>query len=139
MPSSFPAAMHAVALAGAAVLLLAAMRIRARQFRLTHAPVQVHSVSLQRLRISLLGRPLLLSLTFSASRLEPIFSGGAWAGTVFWAAARYLCDYILDPARREDLVQGKTVLELGAGVGVPSFAAMCGGGAQGAGQRASPA
>jgi len=59
-----------------------------------------------------------LSLSLPPSALEPLFSGGAWAGTHVWQASLYLCDFL---ARQPELVKGKTVLELGAGVGAPGL------------------
>ena len=85
---------------------------------------------------------LKLDLTFPEFAMEPIFSGGAWAGTVVWSAAQVLADGLREMAgsgpgtlfSREEaaklpgLPQGKlfsdmTVLELGSGVGFPSTVA----------------
>jgi len=66
-------------------------------------------------------RRLELKLTFEPSNLEPLFSGACWAGTVVWPAALLLAEELRK--RRAELVVGKTVVELGAGVGVPGMAA----------------
>ena len=87
--------------------------------------------------VELCGRRLTLDLRFPAEELEPIFSGGTWAGSVVWAASLALCDFIHEAASQESAsglgfkslpsMRGKRVLELGAGVGLPGLAAhLCG-------------
>ena len=62
-----------------------------------------------------------LDLTLGESQIEPMFSGGAWAGSVIWSAALLLCDWLA--AEPASLVEGKVVVELGAGIGVPGMTA----------------
>lgn len=59
-----------------------------------------------------------LQLTFPEESIQPIFSGGCWAGTVVWPAALLLCEYI----HKHVDVKDKRVLELGSGLGVPGMA-----------------
>merc|ERR1712185_398817 len=61
-------------------------------------------------------RKLRLDLRMSENELEPIFSGAAWAGTVFWRAAIQLCEQQL--LRSPNGWHGKHVIELGCGIGV---------------------
>jgi len=67
--------------------------------------------------------PLALDLRLAPDDLEPVFSGAAWAGTVLWRAAAILADRaLLAPATRIS-VEGRSVVELGAGLGVPGMVA----------------
>ena len=66
-------------------------------------------------------RKLRLDLRMSENELEPIFSGAAWAGTVFWRAAIQLCEQQL--LRSPHCWRGKHVIELGCGIGVPGMIA----------------
>ncbi|KAJ8598080.1 hypothetical protein CTAYLR_005583 [Chrysophaeum taylorii] len=61
--------------------------------------------------------PLSLSLRLTPDQLEPVFSGAAWAGTVLWRAAVRLVEVAL--LGRD--FSGATVIELGAGLGVPAM------------------
>jgi predicted nicotinamide N-methyase len=65
--------------------------------------------------------PIKLRLDLPSDEIQPLFSGGAWAGTQIWTASLFLADYL--HANRAQFAQGKHVLELGAGVGVPGLAA----------------
>lgn len=67
-----------------------------------------------------IGSPLTLSLRLTPDKLEPIFSGAAWAGTVLWRAATRLIDVLLDD---NDLCSKARVIELGSGLGVPGMVA----------------
>ena len=49
---------------------------------------------------------LSLDLTLGESQIEPMFSGGAWAGSVIWSAALLLCDCLAADAA---LVEGNPV------------------------------
>lgn len=73
------------------------------------------------LRVNVIGEaPLELSLQLTPDSLEPIFSGAAWAGTVLWRAAVRLIDAaLLGPTRL--VVSDASVVELGAGLGVPGM------------------
>mmetsp|Transcript_11725 Transcript_11725/g.13487 ORF Transcript_11725/g.13487 Transcript_11725/m.13487 type:complete len:239 (+) Transcript_11725:60-776(+) len=79
------------------------------------------SANLKQCRVSLLGGKFDLScaLTFPEEEIQPLFSGGCWAGTVVWKASLSLCDYLFANVN----LDGKTVVELGAGVGVPGMCA----------------
>ena len=66
-----------------------------------------------------LGRSLELTLIQSEFEIEPIFSGAAWAGSVFWAAAQVLVEKLL--LTGEEPVAGRSVLELGCGLGIPGM------------------
>ncbi|CAM9451075.1 unnamed protein product [Choristocarpus tenellus] len=57
----------------------------------------------------------------NGEELAPIFSGACWAGTVVWQAALDLCNYVSKHLR--DDLPGATVVELGAGIGVPGMIA----------------
>ena len=41
---------------------------------------------------------MVLDLRFPADEIEPIFSGGCWAGSVVWSASLVLCDVIAQAA-----------------------------------------
>lgn len=70
-----------------------------------------------------LAAPLDLTLRMTEAAIEPLFSGAAWAGTVLWrAAARLIETALLAPATRIPL-EGRTVVELGCGLGAPGFVA----------------
>eukprot|EP00475_Leptophrys_vorax_P033849 TRINITY_DN5384_c0_g1_i1.p1 TRINITY_DN5384_c0_g1~~TRINITY_DN5384_c0_g1_i1.p1 ORF type:complete len:219 (+),score=50.85 TRINITY_DN5384_c0_g1_i1:39-695(+) len=43
-------------------------------------------------------------------------------GSVLWAGGKALAEYLLNPSVSEHFVSGKTVIELGAGVGLPGLA-----------------
>jgi predicted nicotinamide N-methyase len=51
--------------------------------------------------------------------IQPIFSGAAWAGSVLWAAAEVLVEHML--LSKRTVVEGKSVLELGCGLGIPGM------------------
>lgn len=84
--------------------------------------------------VEILGRQMLLDLRFPAEDIEPLFSGGCWAGSVVWSASLVLCDVIAQAAAADDRedssgrrvlprIRGRRVLELGAGCGLPSLTA----------------
>ena len=84
--------------------------------------------------VEILGRQMLLDLRFPAEDIEPMFSGGCWAGSVVWSASLVLCDVIAQAAAADDRedgsarrvlprIRGRHVLELGAGCGLPSLTA----------------
>jgi predicted nicotinamide N-methyase len=72
-----------------------------------------------------------LDLSFREDCIEPLFSGGCWAGTVVWDASLLLSDYLIQ--HRDTLLTSRDtndetkcpprVVELGAGVGVPGMTA----------------
>lgn len=57
----------------------------------------------------------------SEFEIEPIFSGAAWAGSVLWAAAEKLVLHVLLSGVVD--IKGKSVLELGCGLGIPGMVA----------------
>lgn len=63
-----------------------------------------------------------LSLRLTEDKIEPIFSGAAWAGTVLWRAAIRLVDVAL-LGGVVPLGPQVTCLELGCGLGVPGMVA----------------
>jgi hypothetical protein len=91
-----------------------------------------------------------MDLRFSASEIEPFFSGGCWVGSVIWSASLVLCDVLARVAAGDGIastalavggggcgggggdhaaatvpsVRGLRVLELGAGCGVPGLVAV---------------
>lgn len=67
-----------------------------------------------------IGSPLALSLRLTPDKLEPIFSGATWAGTVLWRAATRLVDVLLDDT---SICHEARVIELGSGLGVPGMVA----------------
>ncbi len=85
---------------------------------------------------------LKLDTTFSEDVIEPLFSGATWAGSVVWSASVRLCDYLYEitsdpdshivklPIKQnendvilQESIVGKTVVELGAGIGSCGFTA----------------
>ena len=110
--------------------------------------------------VEILGRQLLLDLRFPAEDIEPLFSGGCWAGSVVWSASLVLCDVIAQAAVADSTgtvamgspidgsgdgsnggegdgsqrllprIRGSRVLELGAGCGLPSLTAYLSGAAE---------
>ena len=48
--------------------------------------------------VEVMGRRMVLDLRFPADEIEPIFSGGCWAGSVVWSASLVLCDVIAQAA-----------------------------------------
>jgi len=61
-----------------------------------------------------------ISFCLSEEDIEPLFSGASWAGTTVWPASILLSDFILENAVR---VQSSSMIELGAGLGIPGFVA----------------
>lgn len=66
---------------------------------------------------------LRLTLTLAEDEIEPIFSGAAWAGTVVWEAARDLAESLLAGKHAKAVASGATVVEVGAGIGMPGMLA----------------
>ena len=67
--------------------------------------------------------PLELDLKMTPDMIEPVFSGAAWAGTVLWRAAARLVDTALLAPDACVSVKGRSVVELGCGLGVPGMVA----------------
>ena len=61
---------------------------------------RVLSCDAQHARVELCGRELQLDLRFEEEEIEPLFSGGCWAGSVIWYASLLLCDVVLDADKR---------------------------------------
>ena len=68
-----------------------------------------------------LAKPLELTLKMTPDTIEPVFSGASWAGTVLWRAAARLVDRALLAPGAPVSVAGRSVVELGAGLGVPGM------------------
>ena len=67
---------------------------------------------------------LRIELTMEPDEIEPLFSGAAWAGTTIWPASVLLAEVLLQlRASPYGPLRGRSVIELGAGVGVPGFVA----------------
>jgi predicted nicotinamide N-methyase len=85
---------------------------------------KILELSLEHCIVDLWGQwQLSLRLKFQPDDIQPLFSGGTWAGSVVWPASLMLCDYMRE---YEEKVLGSKcckVIELGAGLGVPSQAA----------------
>ena len=96
---------------------------------------QVISCDYEHALVKILGRELRLDLRFPSDEIEPMFSGGCWAGSVVWSASLVLCDVIAEAAAAPatespddngsglPVLRGRRVLELGAGVALPSLTA----------------
>ena len=65
---------------------------------------------------------LTLDLTFDQDCIEPLFSGGAWAGTTVWNASMLLADWLEQRVGAASLSR-KRAIELGAGTAMPGVAA----------------
>jgi len=82
--------------------------------------VVVTDESLQKLKVDLWGEhALAFSLKFPQEEIQPLFSGGCWAGTILWTASIFLVDFL---AKEKVRVSGKSVIELGSGIGLPGIA-----------------
>jgi predicted nicotinamide N-methyase len=64
-------------------------------------------------------RTLTLSTKLLEEDLAPIFDGSSWAGTRVWSASIFGIKYLLETYPGN--VSGKTLCELGAGLGVPGM------------------
>ncbi len=79
--------------------------------------------TVSRATLQLLGsHDLTLDLTFDQDCIEPLFSGGAWAGTTVWNASMLLADWLQQRVGEANL-SDKRAIELGAGTGMPGLAA----------------
>ena len=70
---------------------------------------------------SLGNRQMKFALLHNENDIEPIFSGAAWAGSVLWAAAQVLVEELL--LNSAVAVRGKSIIELGCGLGIPGCVA----------------
>ena len=68
-----------------------------------------------------LAKPLDLTLKMTPDTIEPVFSGASWAGTVLWRAAARLVDRAILAPDAPVRVAGRSVVELGCGLGVPGM------------------
>jgi predicted nicotinamide N-methyase len=65
-------------------------------------------------------RTITLSTQLSENDLAPIFDGSSWAGTRLWSASIFGIKYLVD-MQYEGGIKGKTLCELGAGLGLPGI------------------
>lgn len=77
-----------------------------------------YSISESTIRIG--NETIKINLTFPPTAIEPLFSGGCWAGSVVWPAALFLSNYL---EQEKVCAIRPTVLELGSGMGVPGIVA----------------
>jgi len=98
------------------LLLSFAVRHRAK-FQRKQDYVQVLSISLTRSVVRIGKSHYTLDLTLPPTTIEPLFSGAAWAGTVIWPTSVFLANYL----RHNETCEGKVVIELGSGVGLPGI------------------
>lgn len=79
---------------------------------------------LQRLTVSLFEEKykfdISLQLPKAENAIEPIFSGGCWIGTRVWKSSLKLSEFLKENSNK---IENKNILELGAGLGLPSIAA----------------
>ena len=73
-------------------------------------------------------RTITLSTQLSEDDLAPIFDGSSWAGTRLWSASIFGIKYLVDLYHTQHgenavghEIRGKTLCELGSGLGVPSI------------------
>jgi len=116
-----PDTMQTLALIGAFAAAIAIARVRARHQRIKRETpfVQILSQSLSQYIIRIGDKQFRFELTLPPDTIEPLFSGAAWAGTVVWPASVFLANHIA----LKGSCKGASVIELGAGVGIPGIAA----------------